>query len=268
STRDVNLPAFKLKMNGSPELQEQYVRELGQIARRDRYLFVVWSISVDYEALYKKLPPGDGRYLLWQNVGLFDSQLRPRPAWAAWQQAALGAGVATVPAAAPPASQDRRPGSVSRAGAIGFSGPQDLFSAPPSDRVELDRAGGDGGSPAMRWSYSYEKGRWQWLTRELRQGEVRGRGNVRLSVRSDRTGPLFLQLEEQSGETFFMMVEAGPEWRRVNSPVTALAPDPQKRKDGRLDMGQVIRILVADSAGALSAARGSRSVWLSDWTFE
>jgi hypothetical protein len=104
--------------------------------------------------------------------------------------------------------------------------------------------------------------------KELRRGDLAGRKSFHFSVRSDREGQLFVQLEEQSGETFFTMVDADTTWRNVRRELTALAPDPQKRKDGRLDADQVIRILVADSAGALQGARGARTIWLSDWVVD
>jgi len=264
STRNVDLPAFKLHLKGSPELQEQYVSDLGQIARRDHYLFVVWSISVDYEPLYKKLPPGDGRYLLWQNVGFFDSQLQPRPAWEAWKRIARAdAGVVAKPASDGLSAQV--PGGPLR---IGFAGPQDLFAGPAYDRVGIEKEGPEPGKAAMRWSFSYEKDRWQWLVKELRRGDLGGRKSFHFSLRSDRKGPLFVQLEEQGGETFFTMVDADVAWQRVSRDLTALSADPKKREDGRLDANQIVKILVADSAGALEGASGARTIWIADWVFE
>jgi hypothetical protein len=120
----------------------------------------------------------------------------------------------------------------------------------------------------MRWSFSYEKDRWQWLVKELRPGDLGGRKSFRFSVRSDRKGPLFVQLEEQGGEAFFTMVDADLAWQPVSRDLTALGPDPKKRTDGRLDVDQVVKILVADSAGALEGVRGARTIWIADWVFE
>jgi len=50
--------------------------------------------------------------------------------------------------------------------------------------------------------------------------------------------------------------------------LTALGPDPKKREDGRLDANQIVKILVADSAGALEGASGARTIWIADWVFE
>ena len=266
STRNVNLPAFDLHLTGSPALQEQYVRDLGQIARQDHYLFVVWSIAVDYEALYAKLPPGDGRYQLWQNIGLFDSQLRPRPAWEAWKRiAGADSAVAARQASNRPVTPD-----AAKSGPliIGFSGPQDLFIGPPADRISIEKNGPEPGGSSMRWSFSYERDRWQWLVKELRPGDLEGRKSLRFSLRSDRKGPLFIQLEEQGGETFFAVVDADVAWQPVKRDLASLTVDPKKRKDGRLNVGQVVRILLADAAGALAGAHGARTIWIADWVFE
>ena len=86
SARDVNLPAFNLHLTGTPALQEAYLRDLGEIAMRQKYLFVVWSIPVDYDALVRRFGLGDGRYQLWQSIGLFDGQLRARAPFEIWRQ--------------------------------------------------------------------------------------------------------------------------------------------------------------------------------------
>lgn len=270
SARDVNIPAFDLHMKGSPDRQAEYVTELGDIARRNRYLFVVWAIAVDYDALYKKLPKGDGRYLMWQNVGFFDAQLRPRPAWDAWSRIVRNGG-GTRPTSGTP--EVPRPASTtnaapSRGSVVGFRGFEDLFAGPATDTIDLDESGPSNGRKSMRWSFTYARNQWQWIAKDLRRGDVAGRKAVRFSLRSDREGPVFVQLEERSGETFFTMVNPTKGWQQVDRLFTDFTPDPKKRKDGRLDPDQIVKILLADSAGALSNARGSRTIWVADWVFE
>lgn len=270
SSRDVDIPAFSLHMKGSPDAQAQYVTDLSEIARRNHYLFVVWSIAVDYDALYKKLPRGDGRYLMWQNVGLFDSELRPRPAWEAWKRVVGARDVrpATRPSPTSQISSEPKPTVAGASRIVGFASVQDLFSGPPSDRIELDDNGPAAGSKAMRWSFPYQKDSWQWIVKELRPGDLAGRKSVRFLLRSDRDGPLFVQLEEQSGETFFTMVNPSQGWQRVSRALSDFTPDPKKRKEGRFDPDQVVKILLADAAGALANARGTRTIWLADWAFD
>ena len=270
SARNVDIPAFDLHMQGSPERQAEYVSELGDIARRNKYLFVVWAIAVDYDALYKKLPKGDGRYLLWQNIGFFDAQLRPRPAWDSWNRI-VRARDGGRPAPVSPSTSRPAPPVDNRAPAgtiVGFRGFEDLFAGPSTDKIDLDENGPAPGRSAMRWSFSYARNRWQWIARDLRSGDVGGRTSVRFSIRSDRDGPVFVQLEERSGETFFILVNPTRNWQQVQRSLADFSPDPQKRKDGRLDPNQVVKILLADSAGALSNARGARTVWVADWVFE
>lgn len=87
SSQDIEIPQYGLSMQGSPSQQAQYVKELFQTARRDGYAFVVWYLAVDYDKLYAKMPAGSDAMKLWEHTGLFDSDLRPKPAWAEWQRA-------------------------------------------------------------------------------------------------------------------------------------------------------------------------------------
>jgi hypothetical protein len=255
STRDVDLPRFGLSMRGSEDLQKSYVSDLVDIAQRDRYLFVVWSMPVDYEELYKKLPPGDGRYLIWQNTGLFDRNLRPRPAWEVWTRA-----VGDVRGADD--GRERRAPASGRV-AVGFEGVADLFVGPPTDRLALEDGGPGGASHSMRWSYEYAPDHWQWCVRDLARGSLLGRETLRFFAKSDREGQIFLQVEEDGGEAFYVMVSPRTEWQEHSYRLADLTVDPKKRKDGRLDPARINRILLADNAGAERRARGRRSVWLS-----
>ena len=84
TTQDIEIPQFGLKMQGSPDAQAAYTRELFEIARRDRYAFVVWFLAIDYDKLYAKLPAGSDAMKLWRNIGFLDGELRPKPAWEIW----------------------------------------------------------------------------------------------------------------------------------------------------------------------------------------
>ena len=66
-------------------MQAEYVRELFEIAARDRYAFVIWFLAVDYDKLYARMPPGSEAMQLWRNIGLLDGELRPKPAWDVWK---------------------------------------------------------------------------------------------------------------------------------------------------------------------------------------
>jgi len=85
SSKGVAIPRYGLNMPGSTQQQAAYVRDLFATARGDRYAFAVWFLAVDYDRLYAKMPPGSDAMKLWLNIGLFDGDLRPKPAWAEWR---------------------------------------------------------------------------------------------------------------------------------------------------------------------------------------
>lgn len=260
TTRDVKLPRFGLAMRGSEDLQQRYLSDLVDIARRDHYLFVVWSIPVDYEELYKKLPQSDGRFLIWQNSGLFDRNLRPRPALQTWSRAVGDAASA----------EDERPMRSPALGApgalsVGFEGAADLFVGPPSDRITLEEGGPGGATRSMRWSFEYSKGHWQWCARDLAPGLLLGRNALTFWTKSDREGKIFLQVEEDGGEAFYVMISPKPEWQEHVYRFAELTVDPKKKKDGRLDPARIVRILLADNAGIEGRMSGRRSLWFSNW---
>ena len=86
TTRDCDIPQFDLHIKGDATWQAEYVRDLFEIADRDRYAFVIWFLAVDYDKLYAKMPAGSEVMQLWRNIGLLDGELRPKPAWAIWQK--------------------------------------------------------------------------------------------------------------------------------------------------------------------------------------
>jgi hypothetical protein len=85
TSQDIDIPKYGLTMSGSPKQQALYVDDLFKTARRDHYLFVVWYLAIDYDKLYAKMPAGSDAMKLWKNIGFFDCNLHPKPAWAAWQ---------------------------------------------------------------------------------------------------------------------------------------------------------------------------------------
>ena len=262
-------------LNGDVGLQASYVRELAQYAERDNYLFVVWFLAVDYDRLYERMggdKPGNEVNLLWRNIGLWDGELRPKPALAEWDRAVAGRSpVAALRAAAP------APGSTATATApvvvapaarnvaasvdIGFSSAGQLFQAGGGSQMTLE------GSDSARWQYKYRRNEWAWAVRPIEVPLPATAGRMVLSLKSDRSGPLFLQVEQQSGETFFTMLEPKADWTEVTIELSSLRPDPAKRKDGVLKPERIVKLLLADAAGR-DGAEGQRSVWVARWRFE
>ena len=144
---------------------------------------------------------------------------------------------------------------------VGFTSDKQLFQTGPGSDAVLERDAG------MRWSYTYKRDDWAWAARELDAALPAGAKRMKLRLRSDRPGALFVQLEEASGETFFAMVEPRAEWTDVTLDLTSLKPDPAKRKDGILQPDKIVKLLLADSA-ARDKAEGKRNVWIARWSFE
>lgn len=260
STQNASLRSFDLNLKGSEQLQASYVRELAQYAERDRYLFVVWFLAVDYDRLYERMG-GNSKdnevNLLWRNIGLMSGDLRPKPAWAEWTKALAGKS-GDRPLSkdiSKEASKERpRPALLDLGMA---SGP--LFQAGPGGRIDRD-------GEAMRWRFDYRGSEWMWAVREL-SGVPAGAQRMALRVRSDREGPVFVQLEERSGETFVLQIQPTREWLSVNVALASLVPDPAKRKDGVLQSDQIVRATLAD-AGGRDRASGARQLWFAQWRFE
>ncbi len=261
STQNVRIPRFKLDLKGDGNLQTQYVKDLLGYAKRDHYLFVVWFLVVDYDQLYKKLPKDEAN-LLWRNIGLIDSDLKPKPAWREWSRWTKSGKPAQMSA-----SSVKRviPGSSGNSMAIGFSQTGELFTCAPGAKIELTGNGPNGRS-AMFWQYSYKAGEWAWCVRDMPEGFLKNARNMEFYIRSDRPGQLFIQLEERSGEAFYLVTDVGTEWKKVNIPVSSLNPDKAKKKNGRLEMDHVTRITIAD-AGGRASSKGDRTVLISDWNF-
>lgn len=257
TTQDVHVPKYGLHMPGSPALQAQYVRDLGRIARRDHYLFVIWFLPIDYDKLYAKLPEGDGTNRIWRHAGLLDQNLNPKPAWDEWNDV-LGGGRRDD------SGSDRSSRSVS----FVLSHESDMFRGSTHDSFTLDARGGPASVPAMKWQYSYDRGRWQWGVRKIEPGTLAGASRMRLQLRSDRSGPVFIQLEEAGGETYFLIVDVSEQWQQVDISLMDLKVDPEKKRDGVLQIEDVRQLLVADNAAQNGPVRGSRSVWFADWGFE
>ena len=256
ATRDVQLPRFGLSMRGSEDLQNRYLSDLLDIARRDDYLFVVWSLPVDLEKFFAKLP-SDGRYLIFQNIGLFDQDVHERPAWRTWARAVGGAPDHGASGARDPTS--------SSTVAIGFTSAADIFVGPGTERLAITEAGAGKGGKAMEWSFDYTADTWRWCARDVTRGTFAGREQLSFWLRSDREGQIFLQVKEKGGETFYTMVSPTRRWQEHSYRFVDLTADPKKKQDGRLNAADVDQILLADSAGAQHGARGSRHLWFADW---
>lgn len=331
SSQDVRLLRFNLVLHGTPELQQQYVSDLAAIAARDRYLFTVFFLTVDYGALMEKLRPGDETPRLWEFTGFFDRQLAEKPAWAsyrtAWQNpsapgaasssggasgsgpasrsgaaaasgaasgasgapgsaSASGSGAALAPGAAAASrvgstrspAGSRAPGAPGlRAGGtaaaalrpapvhpvieLGFSSAADLFTAPAPDRVELVRR--PPAAACMTWTYTYRAGQYAWAVRDVPAGRARDTTGLSFQLYTDRAGPLVVRVEEDTGETFYQVIDTAPgAWRPGTLAWSGFQVESASQKDGVLDPARLHRITLADGAASSGDSPGSRTVSL------
>lgn len=280
-TSAVTLKSHKLTMKGDVELQKRYVRELAQFAEKDNYLFVVWFLAADYDKLYERMggnTESNEVNLLWRNIGLWDGEVRAKPALEEWKRAIAGTITGTPPRAGTtvisptatagtsvPAPTSAAVSTTPKAAPgpgieVGFSSEHQLFQAGPGSRMTLD----DGGA---LWSYEYPRSDWAWAVRDLGTTLPAQAKRMKLRIKSDREGSIFLQLEEKSGEAFFAMLEPRSEWSDVTIELADLKPDPAKQKDGVLQPDRLVKLLVADSASR-DKAKGRRNIWFARWSFE
>lgn len=266
SSRDVQIRSFDLEFRGSPEMQAIYVHDLLQTARRDGYLFVVWFLAIDYDKLYAKMPKGSEVNLIWRNIGLLDSELRPKPAWNEWKNAIESAQPTT---SVQNTNNTRRSAVLQKTTVktIGFSSTDDLFTCMPNSSIQLEPASGTQNTASMRWNYNYARGEWAWCTKKFTPGRLSGTSRMQIWVKSDRNGPLFLQLEEDGGEAFFTTIQADTNWRQTTLNLAEFRVDPAKKQNSQLEAERINAILLADS-DARNGATGLRTVWLSHWNFE
>ncbi|MBI4976813.1 MAG: hypothetical protein HZC28_04985 [Spirochaetes bacterium] len=80
TTKNVSVSGsgYAFNFSGNGQLQRDYLHDLFAIAIRDGYKFIINFEAADYDRL--NIPANDFS-LTWQNVGVFDSNMTPKPAW-------------------------------------------------------------------------------------------------------------------------------------------------------------------------------------------
>ena len=72
-------------LKGDPKTQQLYVSDLLTIAERDRYLFVVWGLGIDCDAIADKAPPGLSDFIHFlKNNGFVDQKFNAKPSLDVW----------------------------------------------------------------------------------------------------------------------------------------------------------------------------------------
>lgn len=251
NSRPVELSNFNLSLDGTQQLQEQYLRELADYARQENYLFVVWFTVVDYERLFETLSPGNGAYKLWQYVGLLDPNLNRKPAWSAWLEI-VGKQDGTKPEAVEPVL-------------ITFEQDVNRFQGSEHDHVRTAPARTSRALPTevtrlLEWSFDYRRGRWQYVARPFDRGRLRGRDTMVILARSTRPGPILIQLEEHGGEAFYYPLQPSTEWTEYELPFSEFAVSAETRQDGLLSVESIVKLLIADAGAVTEGASGDRAI--------
>lgn len=256
----------KVDLHGDEVVQAEFLKDLFRVAQRDNYLFIIWFIAIDYEKLRNKIPVGEAKDI-WINTGLFDSEVRPKPAWKEWLaflEAQRGALDGVQPFAVRPRETTRVDQGRSGGFKISFETEKDLFHPSAGGRLTLEMQA-DLRVNAMRWDITYKKD-WALCDKEIPAGVLEGIRTVRFSIRSSRKDAVLLRVDEKGGETYYTLVPADSNWREVTYGLDAFTLAEGKKGNGRLDPDLVDRIWFGDGAGE-DGAKGSRVVWISPIVF-
>ncbi|MFT5351091.1 MAG: hypothetical protein ACI9MF_001912, partial [Gammaproteobacteria bacterium] len=73
-----------IAFEGNLKSQALFLEDMVKFAKRDNYLFVVWFTAIDYDRLLDKMPDAPEWFGIWKSTGLYDRDLKPKPAWRHW----------------------------------------------------------------------------------------------------------------------------------------------------------------------------------------
>ncbi len=82
---DLDIPRFDLSVNSSENNQRNYVTKMLEAAESLDAQFVIWFTAVDFDAFWRGALGRDDLALIWRDAGLYDENLRGRPALDVWQ---------------------------------------------------------------------------------------------------------------------------------------------------------------------------------------
>ncbi len=264
-TSPLIINAYNLSFPGSETLQNDYLSELATIAKKDHYEFVIWFIAVDYDQLYKKLPPGNEWKLMWMNAGLFDQNLKAKPAFNTWKQILSGKFIPKNLSESPKAKKSvatSKPSSEKQSKKkiqLGFTKNSQLYDCPQSD-VSL---GNKQGVPGMVWQFSYEPD-WIYCRKEFNQGTLKKTQSLSITLNSDKEGAVLLKLEENNGESFFFILWPDKTPRKLELNYSNLNIDTDSKKNGIFEPEKVTSITFADANG-MDNYKGNRRLFFSNF---
>ena len=83
----LTFPSTGQVVDGTPEKQTAYYRELLATARTGHFEFVISFLHRDYDAMWEKIKSGVPEFFMaWRDCGLVDEAGKPRPAYQVWKR--------------------------------------------------------------------------------------------------------------------------------------------------------------------------------------
>jgi hypothetical protein len=83
----LRLASMNFEFPADPAEQAEYARTLLSRAQAERYLFVTWWTSRDFDALWETFPESIKELgSIWRDTGLLDADGTPRPAFSVWKE--------------------------------------------------------------------------------------------------------------------------------------------------------------------------------------
>jgi len=268
-------------LDSSLEIQAQFIEQFFDWVRdkQDRILGISWLSLTDwpYESTKAHLKGTMAPALLEHepfmrfltSLGLQYEDGRPKPGYTALKRVLADYRVDTkaIASAKVQETQLDHPVQATTGVTVGFDKTAQLFTAPSHARVSLTKKGPTAGIQSMAWSFDYSQQQWQWCSRDLHRGSLKDSKSIRFEVRSDRSGPIWVRLEENGGKTFFIIVNVTKQWQIIERALIDFSIDPAHKADGLMTPSKIQKIVLADSA-ATGGATGRRTLWFSRWHFE
>lgn len=234
---------------GDEQLQERYLEDLIDTAIRDEYEFIVWFVPVDYTRLLDSFGSGAPEWMkIWVNAGLFDHDLKPKPAFALWSR---WRDQASPPAGGPAAQAAPR--------ASAAAGPPTLTCSSRASQLSESADRPEPGVGVTQWTLRFGDD-WELCATPFAAGPQAA--GLAFWTRSAPGDMLLVQVTEGDGDAFFALVESTSGWTEVTMPWSAFEPAPSAAGDGRLDPADITGVTFGEGSGS-SGVTGERVILLS-----
>lgn len=288
SSQPVTVKSFDLHFPGNQTDQARYVHDLIDIAKKDQYLFVIWFLVVDYDRMLVKLADKSDVNNMWKNIGFFDKDLNPKPAWSDWksifqtnnyiklnelEQPPMKTVGSVLPKPLDVLISTENSVKAQQNGTLPFvlnfqneSEPL-LCNSLDQSFIDADTNSSLSKTKTMRWSINYVKGEWNWCYKKINAGLLSGATKLKLLIRSDIEGQIFIKLEESNKEAYYIVDSIGKQWQTIENKLSDFKLEDATRKNGTLDLSNIDYIIIADP-GNKNGASGHKTIWIKEIEIE